>query len=198
MDDFSGRYFTPEMTLAPWNVARTAHPRACLWPRWVNPRATTFQLLRNRSITPFHFKGGANNLQQSTFTPGRPLSISRNVFWMTTEAYSIYRLIARGPVNRQLWPPRSWFARLTRSADCRNASLNRILETTRVKFSKKDFTLVRRPGHFWDDQKGEGVGLRNDVRSELQTVGVLTTSNKLISTRPEVRYQYAVVAKAVG
>jgi hypothetical protein len=63
---------------------------------------------------------------------------------------------------------------------------------TEWKFSKKDF-LSLRPLDILDDQKGERSGFATTYAS--YTVGVTHHFNELISTRPEVRYEYAWSAR---
>ena len=67
-----------------------------------------------------------------------------------------------------------------------------LVNYTEWKFSKKDF-LSLRPLDILVDKKGERTGFATTYES--WTVGVSHRFNDLISTRPEVRYEYAFSAR---
>ena len=73
-----------------------------------------------------------------------------------------------------------------------NAPAIGIVNYTEWKFSKKDF-LSPRPLDILVDKKGERTGFATTLES--WTVGVTHRFNELISTRPEVRYEFAYSAR---
>jgi len=176
--------------VAPWNVA--AHPTGLLMARWVSKSNNDSIFGGIDSINNGHFKGGHDNLQQSNVTWTHRFN-EAGTFFMTTEAYYIYQshALVGGTVN--FGPPRSWFAGVGPGAPIAgNAPAIGFVNYTEWKFSRKDF-LSLRPLDILDDQKGERSGFATTYVS--YTVGVTHHFNELISTRPEVRYEYAWSAR---
>src|SRR5216684_4335720 len=176
--------------VAPWNVA--AHPTGLLMARWVSKSNNDSIFGGIDSINNGHFKGGHDNLQQSNLTWTHRFNEAGS-FLTTTEAYYIYQshALIGGTVN--FGPPRFWFEGVGAGAPIAgNAPAIGFVNYTEWKFSKEDFLSIR-PLDILDDKKGERTGFPTTYAS--WTVGVTHRFNELISTRPEVRYEYASSAR---
>jgi hypothetical protein len=176
--------------VAPWNVA--AHPTGLAMVRWVSKSNNDSIFGGIDSINNGKFKGFHDNLQQSNVTWTHRFN-EAGTFLTTTEAYYIYQshALIGGTVN--FGPPHTWFAGVGAGAPIAgNAPAIGFVNYTEWKFSKRDFLSIR-PLDILDDQKGERTGFPTTYAS--WTVGVTHHFNELISTRPEVRYEYAWSAR---
>jgi hypothetical protein len=176
--------------IAPWNAA--AHPTGMFMVRWVSKSNNDSIYGGIDSINNGKFKAGHDNLQQSNITWTHRFNES-GTFLTTTEAYYIYQshALVGGTVNNG--PPHAWFEGVGPGTPIAgNAPAIGFVNYTEWKFSKKDFLSIR-PLDILDDKKGERTGFATTYAS--WTVGVTHRFNELISTRPEVRYEYAWSAR---
>jgi Putative beta-barrel porin-2, OmpL-like. bbp2 len=176
--------------IAPWNAA--AHPTGMLMVRWVSKGNNDSIYGGIDSINNGKFKAGHDNLQQSNVTWTHRFN-DNGTFFTTTEAYYIYQsqALVGGTVNNG--PPHTWFEGVgPGAAIVGNAPAIGVLNYTELKFAKKDFLSIR-PVDILVDKKGERTGFATTYES--WTVGVTHRFNQWISTRPEVRYEYAFSAK---
>jgi hypothetical protein len=96
-----------------------------------------------------------------------------------------------GTVNNG--PPRTWFEAVGPGTPIvGNAPAVGVVNYTELKVSNKDFLSIR-PLDILVDKKGERTGFATTYESF--TIGVTHRFNELISTRPELRYEYAYSAK---
>jgi hypothetical protein len=176
--------------VATWN--RAAHPTGQFIVRWVSRSNNDSIYGGINSINNGHFKGDHDNLQQSNITWTHRFN-EEGTFVTMTEAYYIYQshALVGGTVN--FGPPRPWF-RLTGPGALipGNAPAIGVVNYTAIKLSKRDFITIR-PIDFLVDVKGERTGFATTLTS--WTVGLTHRFNKLISVRPELRYEYAFSAR---
>jgi Putative beta-barrel porin-2, OmpL-like. bbp2 len=176
--------------VAPWNVA--AHPTGMFMVRWVSKSNNDSIYGGIDSVNNGNFKGGHDNLQQSNVTWTHRFNEAGTLL-TSTEAYYIYQFnaLVGGTVNNG--PPHAWFEAVGPGALIPgNAPAIGVVNYTEWKFSKKDFLSVR-PIDYLVDVKGERTGFPTTYAS--WTVGVTHRFNQLLSTRPEVRYEYAWSAR---
>jgi hypothetical protein len=117
----------------------------------------------------------------------------KGTFLTSTEAYYIYQshALLGGTVNND--PAHTWFENVGAGAPIPgNAPAIGFLNYTELRISKKDFLSIR-PLDILVDKKGERTGFPTTYES--WTVGVTHRFTELISTRPEVRYDYASSAR---
>ncbi|HEV2665881.1 MAG TPA: outer membrane beta-barrel protein, partial [Blastocatellia bacterium] len=176
--------------VAPWNEA--AHPSGMFMLRWVSKSNNDSIYGGIDSINNGRFKGFHDNLQQSNITWTHRFN-EEGTFVTSTEAYYIYqnRALVGGTVN--FGPPRSWFRLTGPGAPIQgNAPAIGVVNYTAIKLSKHNFITLR-PIDFLVDVKGERTGFATTLSS--WTVGLTHRFGKLISIRPELRYEYAFSAR---
>src|ERR1700720_1696433 len=176
--------------IAPWNAA--AHPTGMAMVRWVSKSNNDSLFGGIDSINNGKFKPAHDNLQQFNLTWTHRFN-ETGTFLTTTEAYYIYQshALVGGTVNNG--PGHAWVENVGGGAPIpRNAPAIGLVNYTEWKFSKKDF-LSLRPLDILVDKKGERTGFPTTYES--WTVGVTHRFNQLISSRPEVRYEYAYSAR---
>ena len=176
--------------VAPWNVA--AHPTGMFMVRWVSKSNNDSIYGGIDSVNNGNFKDGHDNLQQSNVTWTHRFNEAGTLL-TSTEAYYIYQFnaLVGGTVNNG--PPHAWFEAVgPGTLISGNAPAIGVVNYTEWKFSKKDFLSVR-PIDYLVDVKGERTGFATTYAS--WTVGVTHRFNELLSTRPEVRYEYAWSAR---
>src|SRR6266404_6298918 len=176
--------FTRAMTLLHGMERHTR--RACSWSGGYR-RATT---IRSTGASTRSTMGNSRIFMttcSSRMSPGR--INEKGTFLTTTEAYYIYQshALIGGTVN--FGPPHAWFEGVGPGAPIKgNAPAVGVVNYTEWKVSKRDFLSVR-PIDYLVDIKGERTGFATTLAS--WTVGVTHRFNEWISTRPEVRYEYA-------
>ena len=176
--------------VAPWNHA--AHPTGMFMVRWVSKSNNDSLYGGIDSINNGKFKDGHDNLQQSNLTWTHRFN-ETGTFLTSTEVYYLYQshALVGGTVNNG--PGHAWFEGVgPGSPIAGNAPAIGIVNYTEVKLSKRDFLSIR-PLDILVDKKGERTGFPTTYES--WTVGVTHRFNELISTRPEVRYEYAYSAR---
>src|SRR5215813_10733763 len=176
--------------VAPWNEA--AHPTGLFLVRWVSRSNNDSIYGGINSINNGHFKGFHDNLQQSNITWTHRFN-EKGTFVTMTEVYYIYQshALVGGTVN--FGPPEPWFRLTGPGAPIPgNAPAIGVVNYTAIKISKHDFITLR-PIDFLVDVKGERTGFATTLSS--WTVGLTHRFGKLITIRPELRYEYAFSAR---
>ncbi|MBO0858337.1 MAG: outer membrane beta-barrel protein [Chloracidobacterium sp.] len=176
--------------VAPWNGA--AHPSALLMLRWVSKSNNDSIYGGIDSINNGRFKGFHDNLQQSNITWTHRFN-EKGTFLSATEAYYIFQsnALVGGTVN--FGPPRPWFRLTGPGAPISgNAPAIGVVNYTPIKISEHSFITLRLID-FLVDVKGERTGFATTLAS--WTVGLTHRFGKLITIRPELRYEYAFSAR---